>query len=170
MRPPRPFLPLITLCALALARRADGQRDPVTRDPIVPALSIARVGIAPRRTDDTQRLWAGESDATMRVGEPLLLDGGGRSRVLAGAASAFIPGLGSFYAGNARHGAVHLVIHLVAGTYVLAGSVSCIASWGGETDCPDETALNIAAVGWLVNWGWSIVSAVNDVSAFNVRR
>jgi hypothetical protein len=58
----------------------------------------------------------------------------------------------------------------VAGAYVLGGSVSCITAWGGETDCPGETALDVAAIGWFVNWGWSIVSAVHDASAFADRR
>jgi hypothetical protein len=96
--------------------------------------------------------------------------GSGRSRIIAGAASVFIPGVGSFYAAHPRHGVTHLVIHLGAGTFVLGGSVSCMMSWGGETECPDESLLNIAAVAWLVNWGWSIVSAVNDATAFNARR
>lgn len=90
---------------------------------------------------------------------------GSRSRLLAGTASFFLPGLGSFYAGHARHGVTHMAIHVVAGTWVLAGAASCFMSWGGETGCTDGDIVGAVSWAWLANWGWSIVSAVNDAGA-----
>ena len=167
MRPSHLRVAALTLCGLVGTGRLDAQevRKVVPRESSVARLTA---GIDSRRRSSLQSVGSIDPDRNEFGSAPALL-AAGRSRLVAGTASAFVPGLGSFYAGHARHGAIHLLVHVVAGTYVLAGSVSCISAWGGETDCSDA-ALDVAAIGWLVNWGWSIVSAINDASAFNARR
>jgi hypothetical protein len=164
----RLLVPLIGVSLVVTAGGAPGQQPVRESGSGVPARSAARVGIE-RRTGDLISAAARESHRPTDLEDPLGVTGGGRSKLLAGAMSAFVPGLGSFYAGNARHGAVHLLIHTVTGVYVLVGSMSCLTAWGGETEC-EGGAVNVAALGWLVNWGWSIVSAVTDAGAQTARR
>lgn len=101
---------------------------------------------------------------------PSPIPGGQRSPTVAWVASFFVPGLGSFYAGHARHGITHLGIHVVAGTYLFAGTTSCVLSWGGETDCPGDDVMAAVGLAWLANWGWSVISAAHDAEAHNARR
>lgn len=161
---------LVVMALVAGSYPASAQRDAAGERRAVPSISLTRVGIQSRVLHDDAPFGSGRRDARSNlIGGDSVGRGSGRSPIIAGVASAFIPGVGSFYAANPRHGVTHLVIHVVAGTYVLAGSASCMMSWGGETECPDDNLLNVAAVAWLVNWGWSIVSAVNDAKAFNAR-
>lgn len=167
MRAYRLYVAGLSLFGLVETGRLDAQEavNVVTRESSVTRI---RAGIDSRPLSRLQPVSSIAADSTEHASMPTLL-ASGRSRLVAGTASAFVPGLGSFYAGHARHGAIHLLVHVVAGTYVLAGSVSCVSAWGGESDCSDAT-VDVAAIGWLVNWGWAIVSAINDASAFNARR
>lgn len=160
---------LVVVGIVAGAAPAAAQRGAAGEHRAVPSISLTRVGIQSRVLHDDAPFGSGRGDTQSHIGGDSVGRGSGRSPIVAGVASAFIPGVGSFYAANPRHGVTHLVIHVVAGTYVLAGSASCMMSWGGETECPDDNLLNVAAVAWLVNWGWSIVSGVNDAKAFNAR-
>jgi len=132
-----------------------------------PSRSAIRAGIGRRPAQLDLTLPADAPSALTRTDAPLSAEPG-RSKLIAGGASGVLPGLGSFYAGHARHGVTHLAIHVLAGTLALSGSVSCLTAWGGESDC-NEGMIQVAAVGWLVNWGWSIVTAINDAGAFNAR-
>ena len=153
---------------LTISSVAESQAGQRAAQPLAPSRAAARVGVGrvslqsdiSRRTNVTSRGSALEASSAT---DP------SRSKVIAGLASGIIPGVGSFYAANVRHGFIHLTVHVVAGTLALAGSVSCIATWGGETDCNDG-GTQLAAAVWLVNWGWSIITAVNDAGAFNTRK
>ncbi len=87
-----------------------------------------------------------------------------KSPFIAGTLSLLFPGAGSFYAGNARHGWIHVGVTAAAAVTVLASSQSC------KRNCPNEvgaTLLGFAA--FAVNEVWSIVTAVNDANASNRR-
>lgn len=150
--------------ALTLPSVAGSQGTPRVNPAPIPSLAEARVGIAPvspwrvpsLATDSLALLAAPEAEGTPR------------SAALAGAASFLLPGLGSFYASHPTHGLVHMVIHLGAGTLALAGTVSCAIAWGGTTDC-EEGGMQVVAAVWLVNWGWAIVTGVNDAKAYNAK-
>ncbi len=81
-----------------------------------------------------------------------------RSPVAAGLLSFLIPGAGSFYAGNSKRGFVHLSIALGA---AFVGMASC----GQGKDAPCGGASDVAMLVSLVNWPWSVVSAVRDARA-----
>lgn len=123
-----------------------------------PTREALRAGISPLAVGDQAGMVVDPADMP------------GRSPVIAAVASAVVPGLGSFYAGHPRHGATHLVIHVLVGSYVFSNATSCAFSWGGDTQCPNDDALGVATVAWLANWGWSVVSAIRDAQAFNARR
>ena len=155
---------ILALTCTSLAEGQDGHRGGPDG---APSRSAMRVGIEQFPAELGLRLPAGSPPGLTGADVPQSADPS-RSKVIAGAASGLIPGLGSFYASHVRHGLTHLTIHLVAGTLALAGSVSCITAWGGETDC-NEGATQLVAATWLLNWGWSIVTAINDAGAFNAR-
>ncbi|MFN8582571.1 MAG: hypothetical protein U0163_16550 [Gemmatimonadaceae bacterium] len=76
----------------------------------------------------------------------------------AGVLSYLFPGMGSFYAGHTRHGVTHMAL-----TFILVG-VSMSESPSGEWDDDTQRTLFTA---YVVNWGWSIVTAVRDARANN---
>ena len=89
--------------------------------------------------------------------------------VVAGVLSWLIPGLGSFYAGNSKHGVIHLGVHL--GAFVLyvvglASAVDTIDSYGNVSSGSFALA-GISLIAILVNDVWSIFTAVGDANAHN---
>jgi hypothetical protein len=95
----------------------------------------------------------------------------GKSPFLAGALSAIIPGVGSFYAGNNRHGFVHLLV-FVGSVYLIAvnRSTKCTAAEMNDpairVGCGDtEAYAALFTFGlWAVNDIWSIFTAVSDAN------
>lgn len=82
-----------------------------------------------------------------------------KSPVLAGFLSAYIPGSGSFYAGDSGHGIRHLVVVPLASMLLFVGG-------GVLGDAGVVPAY--AGLGLLVfNWPWSVVTAVRDARAHN---
>lgn len=79
--------------------------------------------------------------------------------LLAGVLSFVVPGVGSFYAGNTRHGWTHLLIH--AASYALL--VSSATSTTNGKSAAGTAGLGVAAL--LVNNVWSIFTAVSDAKA-----
>lgn len=149
---------------LTVPRVAESQATPRVNPAPIPSLTEARVGIAPV---SPSRAAGVATDSLTLLAAPMA-EGSPRSAALAGAASFLLPGLGSFYASHPTHGLVHMAIHLGAGTLALAGTVSCAIAWGGTTDC-EEGGMQVVAAVWLVNWGWAIVTGVNDAKAYNAR-
>jgi hypothetical protein len=101
--------------------------------------------------------------------EPVL---GERSGVLAGVLSAFVwPGVGSYYAGNSGHGTRHLLIGVGTAGMMLGGLLAACddgLSWCA-TDHAGYYVASAGAIGYLVNWVWSIFTATGDVSDYNRR-
>ena len=93
-----------------------------------------------------------------------------QSALLAVGMSAVVPGAGSLYAGNARHGIIHMAVATatVLTIVVVAGSCSFWLNLKPECDS-EERVMNVAAAGFALNYVWSIVSAVNDAKAHNRR-
>lgn len=81
---------------------------------------------------------------------------------VAGALSWLVPGLGSFYAENSRHGKRHLIILGGSVVALAAGWNSCISSLAGSC-----TLMTLGYVAWLGNDVWAIVTAVQDANAYN---
>lgn len=94
---------------------------------------------------------------------------GHKSPLLAGVLSYLLPGTGSFYAGNSRHGVRHLAI--AAGAMTLAVSTGCGSDQGwGDFGCPNRgrgTLFLVGLAAYGVNAIWSIVTAVEDADAHN---
>lgn len=88
----------------------------------------------------------------------------GKSPFLAGVLSWVIPGVGSFYAGNNRHGWVHLLVF--AGSIALLASSHRCAVGPSNPDqfiCPENAATVTVAFGVMeVDDIWSIFTAVSD--------
>lgn len=134
---------LYLTAALTLAASAAAQRSESARLVRLPAPLLASVGGAPVLIVDSPTAPV-ESEA--------------KSPVAAGLLSALMPGVGSFYAGNSRHGFVHLGIALGAGA---VSFMQC----GLGNDAPCGGISNVATLVQLVNWPWSIVNAVRDARA-----
>ena len=80
-----------------------------------------------------------------------------------------IHGLGSYYAGNEPHGTRHLLLGFGTGAVVLAGLLTCDGGWGsGECVGVSGAVVTLGVLAYLVNWGWSVVTAGQDAKAFNV--
>ena len=86
---------------------------------------------------------------------------------VAGLLSWVIPGVGSFYAGNSRHGVTHLVAHLASYGLILGGAASCTTNYSGAATCSSSSAatVGIGFVALVVNDVWSIFTAVSDARA-----
>ncbi len=134
---------LAAVLTLTLATTAPAQRSERARVVHRPAPASALVSGA--------RLLTGHSPTVPA-------ENGTKSPVAAGVLSLFMPGVGSFYAGNARHGFVHFGIAL--GSMFIA-----MASCGQGHDSPCGGASDAAVLVNLVNWPWSIVTAVRDARA-----
>jgi hypothetical protein len=87
---------------------------------------------------------------------------GTKSAVAAGLLSLGLPGVGSFYAGNRRHGWRHLAIH---GVSIAVVAASCLP---GLDNC--NGAGGIATWAFLGNLVWAPITAVRDAHAANARR
>lgn len=133
------------LALAALTSSADAQR-----------LADTRMAVAPS---------AAPADATM------VQAAGEKNAVVAGVLSWIVPGLGSFYAGNSRHGAIHLGLHVVFFGVMIAGIGSAFEDCLTSTDptCGTGGAGTFYAgfVGTLVNGVWSIFTAVKDANTAN---
>ena len=93
-------------------------------------------------------------------------DTGIKSPTIAGVASYFLPGVGSWYAGNDQHARTHGAIALGLGITGMAMNVG--------RDCYDmcvpPTLLGaVVVIGYLTNDIWSVVTAVQDAHAYNDR-
>jgi hypothetical protein len=105
---------------------------------------------------------SGDSGATLQAV-------GRKDPLVAGILSFFVPGLGSFYAGNSGHGIRHLGI-AVAGAVLYVSGTDCTASGTGYgTSCSYSTAAQVGLGVILVDWIWATVVAVNDANAHNRR-
>lgn len=91
-----------------------------------------------------------------------------RSPALAGALSFLVPGVGSFYAGNVRHGVRHVVL-AAGGLALMAAGFS--ESFGHclfqSSSCHShgDGLIGLGLAISVVNWGWSIVTGVRDAKA-----
>lgn len=96
-------------------------------------------------------------------------DSGTKSPVLAGVASYFLPGVGSWYAGNDHHARVHGGIAFGLG--VVGMGVGMVGDCF-ELSCKKPAANVVASlvvIGYLTNSIWSTVTAVRDAQAHNER-
>lgn len=134
---------LTTALTLTLAATAAAQRSESARLGHRPAPLLASVSSAPGFTGNSPTVPA-ESEA--------------KSPVAAGILSLLMPGVGSFYAGNSRHGFVHFGVAVGS---MFVGMASC----GQGKDAPCGGASVGAILINLVNWPWSIVTAVRDARA-----
>ena len=103
-----------------------------------------------------------------------LTPAGEKSPAAAGALSLLIPGAGSYYAGNGLHGTIHLLTAVASLALLVGEAASCLplivyGSLSAESDKCNETAGNVTAGVYLVNWGWSIVTAVRDARSHNAK-
>lgn len=146
MRMPSPALLLAgALSCTALASEGGAQSGPATGP--VPTLSAARVSASA-----TLQSAPASADTVYLVRR--------RQPVGAGLLSYVYPGVGSFYAGHTRHGVTHLAVAM--------GAMLALMGSGIEDETSPRASAGTALVGiYLVNWGWSIVSAVNDARAVN---
>lgn len=82
-----------------------------------------------------------------------------KSLALAGVLSAYVPGLGSFYAGDPGHGVRHLLAVPLGG-----GLLFVLGSSMGDAGA----VFGIAGLAVLLgNWPWAVVTAVRDAQEFN---
>jgi hypothetical protein len=91
-----------------------------------------------------------------------------KSPTLAGVASYVLPGVGSWYAGNGDHAAVHGAIALGIG---VAGAVASSGSGCRELSCTGRNSVpfGLLVLAYLTNEVWSTVTAVHDAQASNAR-
>lgn len=134
---------LAAVYSLTLAAPAGAQHAETARIVHRPAPALARVTVAAVPT--------GGSPTAPAANEA-------KSPLAAGLLSFLIPGVGSFYAGNSNHGFAHLSI-------ALGAAFISLAQCGQGHDAPCGGASDAAALISLVNWPWSIVTAVRDARA-----
>lgn len=93
--------------------------------------------------------------------------GGEKDPFVAGLLSWVVPGVGSFYAGNSRHGVTHLVTHVASYALILGGAASCTTNYSGAATCSTSSGalVGVGFVALLVNDVWSIFTAVGDARA-----
>jgi len=84
-----------------------------------------------------------------------------KSAVAAGVLSLWVPGMGSFYAGNTRHGWRHLGIHVASAGLVTAACHEGIDGCNGVG--------GIGALALLGNFVWASITAVRDANAQNAK-
>jgi hypothetical protein len=85
----------------------------------------------------------------------------------AGAMSLIVPGLGSFYAGNARHGGVHLGVAAASLVVLVAGIGMSFSECPLLSDQPCNSSsgdflASVGLISYVVNDVWSVVTAVHD--------
>jgi hypothetical protein len=93
-------------------------------------------------------------------------DSGRRSPIAAGIMSFIMPGVGSAYAGNNYHGAIHGSIAL---TLAVGGAVAASADHCNGQDCPgqNQAAIVVIIAAYLTNEVWSVFTAAKDARAYN---
>ena len=75
----------------------------------------------------------------------------------------YLAGLGSFYAGDSRHGLRHLLIGVASLGGVAAGWGACGDDCQGLRGAPMGLSLTV----FFVNWIWSIGTAVKNAKQYN---
>lgn len=137
------------VCA-ASAQEATGATVAVSRVSLLADVSVSRTRFEIGRTSPSLPVAAEQKD-------PLV----------AGVLSALVPGLGSFYADNSRHGAIHLGIDVAA--YALMFGAIGSASTCATYSCVNSTAstVYVGYAGYMINEAWSIFTAVSDAHAYN---
>jgi hypothetical protein len=134
---------LVVALSLALAAPAAAQRADSARLVHLSAPLLAGVSVHPAPPG----------------GSPgLPYESGAKSPVVAGFLSFLMPGVGSFYAGNSTHGFVHLGV-------VMGSALVTMATCGQGKDAPCGGVSTLATLVILVNWPWSVVTAVRDARA-----
>ena len=135
-----------------------------------PALVIALGSVNPLFAQQTHRLAPDMGSATLSSGrwlaaEPIrptrvsFREEAGKSPLLAGFLSLYIPGAGSFYAGNSGHGYRHLL-----GVPVAGGLLFILGAGIGDAGVVPGY-LGLATL--IGNWPWSVVTAVRDANDHN---
>ena len=90
---------------------------------------------------------------------------GEKSPFLAGALSFFVPGLGSFYAGNSGHGVPHLAVAAASfGGMIAQSDCGITLMFSNDNDC---TLYLISGGVFIVNWIWSIATGASDAKDYN---
>jgi len=95
---------------------------------------------------------------------------GRKEPVVAGLLSWIVPGVGSFYAGNNRHGAIHLGVGVGSLIAMVAGAAAAVETVDINTGEVSGGGLGLLVVGYLVyvvNDVWSIFTAVFDANRHN---
>lgn len=93
-------------------------------------------------------------------------DSGRRSPIAAGIMSFIVPGVGSAYAGNNYHAAIHgsLALAFGIGGAIAVGSDNC----DGQVCAGQyQTAAVVALVAYVTNQVWSVFTAAKDARAYN---
>lgn len=140
-----PLLFAGALCCATFATKGAAQSGVATGP--IPTLSAARVSA---RAALQSAPTAADTIYLVRRKQP----------VGAGLLSYVYPGVGSFYAGHTRHGVTHLAVAMGAMLALMGSAI--------DEEASPRASAGTALVGiYLVNWGWSIVSAVNDARAVN---
>ena len=85
--------------------------------------------------------------------------------IIAGVLSWLLPGLGSFYADNSKHGVRHLIIEGVGLVVFIAG-----AAMENDKAGSGDGLIIAGYTVFIVNGVWSIITAVQDANAFNNRK
>lgn len=90
----------------------------------------------------------------------------GKSPFLAGMLSLYIPGAGSFYAGNYRHGLVHFLVSNGSLGLAIVDLGKCVHTFAPpqRVTCTGGNDVGVIT-GWIVFFGndiWSIFTAVSD--------
>ena len=89
-----------------------------------------------------------------------------RDPAVAGILSFLIPfGTGSFYAGNAKRGVIHLAVGV--GSALLFMGNFCVDECSGGSGADTRAAIGFGA--FVVNWVTGTIGAVSDAKSFNRR-
>jgi hypothetical protein len=87
-----------------------------------------------------------------------------KNPTLAGLLSFVVPGLGSFYAGNPKAGAFHLVVHALSYALIVGAAIDC-----ENHPCEMSAATGAGVLVMLANDVVSIFKAAGDAHAYNAR-
>jgi hypothetical protein len=80
--------------------------------------------------------------------------------------SAYFPGVGSFYAGNKRHGWRHVIVASLGAAMLLPAMDCQVNAEAEKRHCGSRDAVSAAGLGiFLGNWVWGIFAARSDVRA-----
>jgi hypothetical protein len=85
--------------------------------------------------------------------------------------SAYFPGIGSFYAGNGRHGWRHVIVASLSAAMLLPAMDCQVNAEAEKRNCGARDAVSGAGLGiFFANWVWSILAARSDVRARGAKR